>query len=167
MLGKEDKPGNDKTKSAKPYISPANGTVLGAWPRRSKWSQNILGPEHHCPPRSFSRSLDCVKELQSHSSPFICSALATVDCHECAGEGKLFPVSSGIIGCSLWCLMWSCHWLKLAVPLAHWQPGAFVSSHNHCSSVVTCVTEEGFGMSGTVWAFYMSLTHLNPLFDWA
>lgn len=137
MLSKEEKPGKDMTNSAEPHSSkpPATGTVLGTWPRRRKGDQGEANGAKAALPLSITALPDLspdpwihVKELQSQPSPLICSALATLECHECAAEGKLFLVSSGITWCSWWCLMWSYHWLKLAVPLDHRQPGTFVSS---------------------------------------
>lgn len=160
------------TNSAEPYTfkPPANWTVLGYdQGGANEAKEKEMEPKHPFPWASLPSQIsllilglcqgDAVTQVL-----FICSALATAECYERAGEGQLFPVSSGIIWCSLWCLMWSCHWLKLSIPLDHWQPGTFVS-HNHCMSVLPCVTAKGFGMSGTIWAFYVSLTHLNPFFD--
>lgn len=116
----------------------ANRTVLGTWPRRSKWSQNILGPEHHCPPRSLSRSLDCVKELQSHPSllhllspshsgvPGVCRS----------GKAVSYVFRSNLMLIVVFDVELSLAEAgstsgPLAAPLDHWQPGTFVSSHNH------------------------------------
>lgn len=50
--GHDRQPGASVTASFK---FPANGTVLGVWPRRRKWGQNIAASEHHCPPSSLFR----------------------------------------------------------------------------------------------------------------
>lgn len=82
---------------------PADGTVLGTWPSRSKQGQNITASEYRCPSSSLSRSLNWGEELQCHPKSSSATQPKPLRVAGSTEKRKLPLGSSGPIGYGFWC----------------------------------------------------------------